>query len=151
MGTPEGWLGEGRSSYTQRDPHMVRGPVQGKPWGRRCGRGTKEQKGMGASAFPIHLGTGKSVGLPGLILCPRSLPPAPQSPSPTLTPPPRALPLHLEIPSNELGLNPTHTPSLRALPPNSRIPRSGGPPFHLLPLPFCRGLKHRPMLEHHPA
>ena len=25
--TPEGWLGEGRSSYTQREPPTVRGPV----------------------------------------------------------------------------------------------------------------------------
>ena len=25
--TPEGWLGEGRSFYTQQDPHTVRGPA----------------------------------------------------------------------------------------------------------------------------
>ena len=79
--------------------------------GEMVGEGHEGTKGNGASAFPVHLGTGKPVELLGLILCPRSLPPATQSPSPTLTPPPRAPPLYSETPSNELGLNPTHTPS----------------------------------------
>ena len=52
-----------------------------------------------ASAFPVHLGTWELVGLPGLILCPQSLPPAMQSPSPAPRPPPRAPPLHSETPS----------------------------------------------------
>ena len=51
-------------------------------------------EGNAASAFPVHLGTGKPVGFRGLILCPWSLPPAGQNPSPTPTPPTRAPPLH---------------------------------------------------------
>ena len=154
MGTPEGWLGEGRSSYTQWDPPMVRGPAaMGETLGERVGEGRKGMEGSRACAFPVHLGTRKPVGLLGLILCPRSLPPALESPSPTATPQPRALPLHPETPSNVLGLNPTHTPSLRALPPNSGTPHSRGPPFYVLPLPFHAGPKQRPrpMLERHPA
>ena len=77
------------------------------------GRGGTE--GNVASTFPVHLGTGEPVGLPGLILCPQSLPPAMQSPSPAPTPPSRAPPLHSETPSetssNTLGLNPTHRSS----------------------------------------
>ena len=144
-GTPEGWLGEGRSSNTQRDPPMVRGPVAtGEALGEMVGEGVEGMEGNTASAFPVHLGTGEPAGLLGLILCPWSLPPAAQSPSPAPTPPPRAPPLHSEAPSNMLGLNPTHKPSLRALPPNSRTPHSRGPPFHVLPLPFCTGPKQRP-------
>ena len=101
---------------------MVRGAVgMGETLGEMVGEGHEGMEGKGTSAFPVHLGTGKPVGLPGLILCPRSLPPALQSPSPAPTPPPRAPPLHSETPSNVLGLNPTHTPSLRALPPNSEL------------------------------
>ena len=74
---PEGWLGEVRSSYTQRDPTTVRGPVAtGETLGDTVGEGHEGAEGNGASTFPVHLGTGKPVGLPGLILCPWSLPPA---------------------------------------------------------------------------
>ena len=112
-------------------------------------------EGNGGSTFPDHLGMGEPVGLQGLILCPWSLPPAAQNPSPAPTLPPRAPLLHSETPSetpsNELGVNPTHTPSPRALPPNSRTPHSRGPPFDVLPLPFCAGPKQRacPLLERH--
>ena len=106
----------GGSSYTQRDPPRVRGPaVIGETLGR-CG-GTE---GNGTNTFPVHLGTGEPVDLPGLILCPLSLPPATQNPSPAATPPPRTWPLHLETPS-ALRLNPTHTPSLRALSPTPEL------------------------------
>ena len=130
---------------------MVRGP--GETMEEMVGDGREGMEGNGASAFPVHLGTGKPVELLALILCPRSLPAAAQSPSPAPTPPPRAPPLHSETPSNELGLNPTHTPSLRALPPNPRTPHATGPPFHLLPLPFCAGPKQRPhpTLQRRPA
>ena len=157
-GTPEGRLGEGRSSYTQQDPPMLRGPVAtGETLGETVGEGHEGTEGHTASAFPVHSGTRERVGLLVLILCPRNLPPAVQSPSPTPTPPPRAPPLHAETPSetpsNALGLNPIHTPSPRALPPNSGTPHSRGPPFHMLPLPFCAGPKQRPRptLERCPA
>ena len=152
--TPEGWLGEGRSSYTQQDPPTVRGPAgMGETLGEMVGEGCEGTEGNEASAFPVHIGTKEPVGLPGLILCPWSLPRATQSPSPAPTPPPRAPPLHSETPSNALGLNTTHTPSLRDPPPNSGTPHSRGPPFHMLPVPLCTGPKHRPhpTLEHHPA
>ena len=113
----------------------------------------KEHKGT-ASAFPVHSGTGEPAGLLGLILRPRSLPPAAQSPSLAPAPPARAPSLHSETPSNALGLNPpTPHPHLRALPPNSGTPHSRGPPLHLLPLPFCKGPKQRPrptLERHHP-
>ena len=148
-GTPVGWMGVGKSSYTQLDPHKVRGPAAtgGDPGGD--GGGGPWRNGREAvSVFPVHLGIGEPVGLLGLFPCPQSLPPAVQNPSPATTPTPRALPLHLEtpseIPSNTLDLNPTHTPSLRALPPNSRTPHSRRPPFHVLPLSFCAGPKQRP-------
>ena len=149
MGTPEGWLGEVRSSDTQRDPSMVRGPAgTGETLGETVGEGRKGTEGNTASAFPVHLGTGEPVGLLGLILCPLSLPPAVQSPGPTPTPPPRAPPLHSETPSespsNTLGLNPTHTPSLRALPPNSGTPHPRGPPFHVRRSPSMRVLSRGP-------
>ena len=132
---------EGKRSYTQRDPPTVRGPAaKEETLGDTVGKERRGTEGNMASAFPVHLGTGEPVGLPGLNLCPRSLLPAAHSPSPTPSPPP----LHSETPSNKLGLNPTHTPSPRALPPNSRTPHSRGPPFHVLPLPFCAGPKQRP-------
>ena len=126
---------------------------RGETLGETVGEGNEGTKGNRTSAFPVHLGTGEPVGLPGLILCPWSLPPAMQNPSPAPTPPPRALPLHLETPSKKLGLNPTHTSSLRALPPNSRTPHPRGPPFDMLPLPFCAGPKQKPhpTLEHRPT
>ena len=109
-------------------------------WGRPLAGGHGGTEGNAASTCPVHLGTREPVGLPGLILCPQSLPPTKQSPNPTPTLPPRALPLHLETPSEtpstELDLNHTHTPSPRALPPNSGTPHSGGPPLEVLPLPF---------------
>ena len=149
-GTPEGWLREGRSSYTQWDPPTVRGPaVTGETLGETVGEGRGGTEGNAASAFPVHLGTGEPVGLLGLILYPWSLPLAMQSPSPAPAPPP----LHSETPCNVLGLNPTHTPSLRALPPNSGTPHSRGPPLDVLHLPFCAVPKQRPCptLECHPA
>ena len=112
--TPEGRLGVGRSSYTWQDPPTVRGPAA---WGRPSRGGGME--GSMASAFPAHLGTREPVELPGLILCPQSLPPATQSPSPAPTPTCRALPLHVVLgtqrpplrpPPTVLGLNPTETP-----------------------------------------
>ena len=107
-GTPEGWLGEGRSSYTQWDPPTVRGPAGiGETLGEMVGEGHKGTEENAAGAFPVHVG----MGLPGLMLCPRRLPPAAQSPGPAPTCPPRAPPLRSETPSNVLGLNPTHTPS----------------------------------------
>ena len=81
-GTTEGRLGEGRHSYTQRDPPTVRGPSgTGETRGEAVGEGREGTEGKGASAFPVHLGSGVPVGIPGLILCPWSLPPATQSPS----------------------------------------------------------------------
>ena len=124
---------------------MVRGPVgTGETLGEMVGAGHGGAEGNVASTFSVHLGTGEPIGLWGLTLCPQNLPPAAQNPRPTPTPPPRALPLHLETPSNALGLNPTHTPSPRALPPNSRTPHSRGSPLDLLPLPFHAGPKQRP-------
>ena len=138
-GSPEWWLGEGRSCYTQQDPPMVRGPAAAEgTLGETMGEGHKGTEGNRASTFFVHLGTRRPVGLQGLILCPQSLPPAMQNPSPAPTPPPKAPPLHSETLSNMLGLNPTHIPSLRALPPNSRTPHFRGPPFHVLPLSFPR-------------
>ena len=69
MGTPEGWLGEGRTSYTQWDPPMVRGSASmGETLGEMAGEGHEGTEGNGASAFPVHLGTGEPVALLGLIL-----------------------------------------------------------------------------------
>ena len=46
--TPEGRLGEGRSSYTQQDPPTVRGPAgTGETLGEMVGEGTEERKGTG--------------------------------------------------------------------------------------------------------
>ena len=152
--TREWWLRKGRSSYTQQDPPTLRGlEVMGETLREMVGEGHKGTEGNGAIAFPVHLSTGKPVGLLGLILCPQSLPPAKQNPSPAPTPPPRALPLHSETHTNALGLNPTNTPSLRVLPLNSRTPHSRGPPFDVLPLPFHGGPTQRshPTLEHCPA
>ena len=79
---------------------MVRGPEwMGETLGEMVGEGHKGTEGNVASAFPVHLGTGEPAGLPGLIFCPWSLPPATQNPIPAPTPPPRALPLHSETPS----------------------------------------------------
>ena len=79
---------------------MVRGPEwMGETLGEMVGEGCERTEGNMASTFPVHLGTREPVGLPGLILCPRSLPAAVQSPSPAPTPPPRAPPLHSETPS----------------------------------------------------
>ena len=137
---------------------MVRGPVAtGETLGEMVRDRHKGMEGNMASAFPVHLGTGEPFRLLGLIFCPRSRPSGVQNANPAPTPPPRALPLHLEnpseTPSNTLGLNPTHTPTLRAQPLSSRTPHSGGPPFHMVPLPFHAGPKQRPrpMLEGCPA
>ena len=46
---------------------MIRGPAG---TGEILGWGRREGEGNVASAFPVHLGTGEPVGLPGLILCP---------------------------------------------------------------------------------
>ena len=134
-GTSEGWLGEGRSSYTQWDPPMVRGPAG---MGETLG-GVAEERNV-ASDFPVHLCTGEPVGLPGLILCPQSLPPTIQSPSPTPTSPPRALPLHSEnhseTPSNCAGPNPhphTLTQGLTSKLQNSTFQR---PPFRYAASPL---------------
>ena len=100
-GASEEWLGKGRSSYTEGDPPMVRGPaVMGEILGETVGEGHKGTEGNVASAFPVHSGTGQPVRLPDLNLCPRILPPAMQNPSPAPTPPPRAPLLHSETPSN---------------------------------------------------
>ena len=46
MGTPEGWLGEGRCSDTQRDPPTVRGPKgMGETLGETVWGGMEEWKG----------------------------------------------------------------------------------------------------------
>ena len=114
----------------QQDPPTVRGPAAtGETLGEMVGEGHKGMEGNVTSAFPVLLGTREPVGLPGLILCPRSLPPALQSSSAAPTPPPRALS------------------------PNSGTPHSRGPPFNVLPLPFCAGPKQRPhpTLERHPT
>ena len=56
MGTPEGRLGEGRSSYTQRDPPMVRGPAgMGETLGETVGEGHEGMEGNGALCFPCPL------------------------------------------------------------------------------------------------
>ena len=68
---------------------------RGDPGGELGVRGHGRTEGNAASTFPAHLGTGETVGLQGLILCPRSLP-STESPSPAPTPRPRAPPLHLE-------------------------------------------------------
>ena len=152
-GTPEGWLEEGRNSYTQWDPPMVRSPAAtGETLGEMVGEVHKGTEGKGASAFLVHLDTGESVGLLGLILCLWSLPRAEQNPSPAPTTPPRALPLQSDTPSKALGLHPTHTLSLKALPPNFRTPHSRGPPLDMLPLPFHAGPKQRlcPIRQHRP-
>ena len=60
---------------------------QGRPQGGH-GRGCGGMEGNLASAFPVHLGTGEPLRLPGLILCPQSLPLASYSPSPAPPPPP---------------------------------------------------------------
>ena len=114
--------------------------------------GVQRNRRERGQCLPCPLRHREPVGLPGLILCPRSLPPAAQNPSPATTPPPGALPLHSETPSNELGLRPTHTPSPRALRPNSGTAHCRGPPFEVLPLPFRAGPKQmpRPMLKRHP-
>ena len=62
-GTPEGRLGEGRSSYTQRDPPTVRGPAgTGETLGETVGEGRRGMEGNVASAFPVHLGIGSMLG-----------------------------------------------------------------------------------------
>ena len=65
---------------------MVRGPVVMQKTLGEMGVGREGTEGNGASAFPVHLGTGKPVGLLDLILCLWSLPPAAQSPSPAPKP-----------------------------------------------------------------
>ena len=66
MGTPEGWLGEGRDYHTQRGPLMVRGSAGiGRDF-RRIG----ELEGKVASVSPTHSGPGEPTGVPGLNLCP---------------------------------------------------------------------------------
>ena len=94
------------------------------------GKGREGTEGNGASAFPVHLGTGEAVGLPDLILCPWGLPPAAQSPSPAPTPPHKALPLYLETasenPSYSAGPKPhphTLTLGLTSKLPNSTLQR----------------------------
>ena len=140
---------------TQQDPPMIRCPAGMRETLGEMGVGCRGMEGNAASTFPVHLAQGSLLGS-HLILCPQSLPPAAQNPSPAPTPPPRALCLHSETPSetpsNVLGLNPTYTPSSRALAPNSGTPHSGGPPLDMLPFPFHEGPKQRacPRLEHHP-
>ena len=111
-------------------------------------------EGNVASAFPVHLGTGKPFVLLGLILCPRSLPPAMQSPSPSPILPPRAQSLHSETPYNCAGPKQhpqIFTEGLTSKLQNSTLwrPSFGGAAS---PLP-CTSPKHRPCLklEHHPA
>ena len=95
---------------TDRGTHPRLGVQWG--WGRPLVGVRGGTEGNVASTFPVHLGTREPVGLPGLILCPQSLPPAIQNTSPAPTPPPRAPP------------------------PNSGAPQSEGPPLQKLPLPF---------------
>ena len=53
--TPEGWLGERMSSYTQWDPATFRGPaVMGEALGDTVGEGHEGTEGNGASTFPVH-------------------------------------------------------------------------------------------------
>ena len=105
----------------------------------------EERKGMqpALSLSTFHIGTRDPVGLLGLILCPWSLPPSTQNPSPAPTPPPRAPPLHSETPSetpsNHAGPKPhphTLTQGLTSKLHNSTLQR---PPFGRAasPLP-CR-------------
>ena len=52
---PEGWLGKGRSSYTQHDPPTFRGPaVMGETLEETVGEGHRGTEGNGASAFPLR-------------------------------------------------------------------------------------------------
>ena len=92
-GMLKGCLREERSSYTPQDPPTVRDPAATEEnlWGEWRNRGST------ASTFPAHLGTGELVGILGLILCPQSLHPAPQSPSPIPRPTPSALLLHAAL------------------------------------------------------
>ena len=103
---------------------------KGETLGKMVGEGCEGTEQSGASAFPVHLGTGEAVELPGLILCPRSLLSAAQSPSLPIHPHPGLYLYTRRPPPTELGLNPTHIPSRRALSPNSGTPHSRGPPFH---------------------
>ena len=112
--------------------HPLLGVQQG--WGRpweRCWGGHRRMEGNTASAFAVHLGTREPVGLPGLILCPQSLPPATQSPSPTPTTPLRPLPLqmetHSENPSDCSGPKPDTYTLTQGLTSKFRTPHSETP------------------------
>ena len=96
-----GWGREGVPTLSRTHPWLgLQQRRRGETLGETVGCGGME--GKGASAFPVHLGTGKPVRLPGLILCPWSLPPATE-PKPHPYTPPRAPPLHLETPSTPLA------------------------------------------------
>ena len=102
---------------------MFRGPAAtGETLGEMVGEGNEGTEGNGASAFPVHLGTGKPVWLLHLILCAWSLPPAMQSPIPAPTRPPMALPLHLETPLRCAGPKPH--PHTLTQGPTSKLPNS---------------------------
>ena len=151
---------EGRSSYTQQDPPTVRGPAgMVETLGETGWEESGGMEGNAASTFPVHLGTGEPVGLPGLILCPQILPPSAQNTSPTPTPPHRAPPLHSETPSenpsNRAGPKPhTHilTQGLTSKLWNSTLWRpSFGCAASLLPQAGPKQRAHPTLeLEHHP-
>ena len=112
-GTPEGWLEEGRNSYTQWDPPMVRSPAAtGETLGEMVGEVHKGTEGKGASAFLVHLDTGESVGLLGLILCLWSLPVLSRTQVPPLQPHPGPY-LYNQIPPPKhwAYIPPTHSHS----------------------------------------
>ena len=76
---------------------MVRGPAGMRETLGETMVGGGGTEGNVASAFPVQLGTREPLGLRGLNLCPQSLHPAPQSPSPIPRPTPSALLLHAAL------------------------------------------------------
>ena len=100
-GTPEGWLGEGRSVPKPSGTHPRLGVQweQGRPWCRPGEEGHRGTEGNGASAFPVHLGTWGAHWAPRPNPLPSEPPCCHAEPKPRPYTPTRALPLHSETPS----------------------------------------------------
>ena len=141
--TPEGWLGERRRSYTQQA--MVRGPEgTGETlWETVVGGARRNGRERGQD-FPCPLRRWGTCWAPG----PNPLPSEPPSccaePKPRPYTPTQGPTSTLREPLQRSGPKP-HPHALTQGPTsNSRTPPSRGPPFHVLPLPSAQVLSKGP-------